>query len=134
MRNAFPLFLAGCCIVLIACATKSGYYSEAQSRITALGASHPDSERVTSVRALPTAIRERLGLIADTNESFSARCTDGFPHSRFLGATKSGRTYFVAVEHGGVAYFWDLTEYVLDENGRIKSEHRVEPIGTANAG
>jgi hypothetical protein len=85
---------------------------------------------ITSVHHLPFSIQDRLGFIADTGEDFEPTCLSrkGVPHQRFLGAVQTGKTVVVASEQGGAGYGWLATAYILDGNGRIASEHRLEPL------
>src|SRR5262245_19237567 len=90
----FGWFLAG----RVTANPKSAYQAEAQARLNELGAHDSKVERVHSLKALPPAIREQLHDVADTGEPFSPGCTGPYPHERFLAATKTDRTFIVAVE------------------------------------
>jgi len=125
-----PAFLL-VAVVTLGCSTKSAYQAEAHLKLSASIQGRPDAQLISSVTNLPISIRDKLGFIADSGKRFSAGCVvfEGVPQQRFLAATQSDRVYTVAVEHGGVGYYWDMTEFILDPDGKIVSVRRVEPDG-----
>ena len=116
------LFAAGC--ETRTHVTKSIYRPAAESRLQAL-AGGSGTELIRSLTELPPSLCEDLRGVADANEPFCPGCTGSEPHQRFLAASKTANTYHVAVEHGGVAYTWFITEHVLDKSGKIVHAARI---------
>ena len=128
-----PLAFLLVAIATLGCTTKSAYQAEARLKLSASIQDQSGAQLIHSVTNLPVSIRDRLGFIADSGEPFSAGCVQfkGVPDQRFLAATKSDRVYTVAVEHGGFLHGWDMTEFILDLDGKIASVRQVEPDGSA---
>lgn len=106
-------------IGVVGCATKSPYQDEARLRLETLAAAQANVEFLQSLTNLPAPVQERLAPIADAHQPFSPGCTGSAPHRRFLLATKSGRSYEVALEYGGFAYGWRVEHFLMDENGAV---------------
>jgi hypothetical protein len=120
------LLLAILCTLSAAsgCVTKCPFRAEAHSKLEALAANQSNVEFLQSVTNLARSVQERLSPIADEGQRFSLGCTGTAPHARFILATKAGRWYSIAVEHGGFAYGWSTEQFLVDENGRIiEPEH-----------
>jgi len=111
---------------------KSLYQAEAQERLRELAAGNPEVEFFRSLQPLPAALREQLRDVSDAGGPFSPGCDGRYPHERFLAATKTGMTYDVAVELGGLAYTWFITQFVFDEGGRLIHTARIERGEAAN--
>src|SRR5262245_10652326 len=118
------------CLCAVGCVTKSRYQAAAQSRLKALTADQRDVEVLRSVEVLPSSIREELRDVADAGEPFSPGCGGSSPHERFLEATRSGNTFNVAIEQGGFIYCWFITQFVLDDHGKVLGKNRIEPDGS----
>ncbi len=112
----------------------SKYRDAAISRLSVLMADSTNVQWIRSIRDLPRPIRKSLAGVADAGEPFSAGCTGPFAHCRFLAATRSDGTYYVALEFGGYGYSWDISQVTLDEHGQISHAEEVEPSGAANRG
>lgn len=123
------LFLLAALLIstTLGCQTHS-YQKEARSKLHATIRGHTDSEIFASVTKLPVAIRRLLGPIADSGEPFDPTCVgvEGAPHRRFLTAIRIGPVYTVAVEHGGVAYYWNATEFLQAPSGTVISSREVD--------
>ena len=68
-----------------------------------------DAELITSKTNLPVSIRERLVGVADADQDFANSCysPEGVPHHQFLVASRNGRVFVIAIEHGGAMYYWN---------------------------
>jgi len=128
MRTALVLL---CACLSTGCVSKSPFMEKAQTQLAALTVGEPDVKFFHSKAALPLSVREQF-IAADIGQRFSPGCTGPYSHRRFLAANGVGRTYYVAVEQGGVAYNWFITRYVVDESDKVIEADRIEPDGTAN--
>ena len=129
MRTAFVLLCAG---LIAGCATKSPFVEKAQTQLAALTLGELDVKSFDSMGALPVSVRGQLGATPDIGERFSPDCMGRHSHQRFLAANAVGKTYYVAIEQGGVAYRWFITRYVVDESVKVIEADRIEPGGPAN--
>ena len=123
--------------VVAGCVTanpKSKYQAQAQARLSELAARDSQPETIHSLKDLPTSIREQLHDVADAGEPFSSGCTGSYPHERLLVATKTGATFDVAVEQGGLVYTWFITRFELDQSGKVIHATRIEPHHSAAVG
>jgi hypothetical protein len=127
MRYLLLLGIVFAYLSVMGCASKGPYQPVAQKCLRGIAANHSGSEFINSAKTLPASIREEFDDLADAGERFSEDCTGWYPHTRFMGGVKSQDTYFVAVEQGGRAYGWFLTEFVLDRGGKVIQAKRIEP-------
>ena len=81
--------------------------------------------RVESLKGLPPAIRSALfklaGEMADRGEFFNAGdvVEKPAPFNRFIRGGAIGGYWFVWYEHGGIAYWHQISIFALDPNGRV---------------
>jgi hypothetical protein len=132
MRTSLLFLTLVSCLTLIGCASapKSRYQTTACLKLSREIQGQPDAVFLTSITYLPDSIRRQLsqpGPISDAGGPFSPDCVRSGPRQRFLAATKRGNIYTVAVEHGGDRYYWNITEFVLGQNGNITSTRQFKP-------
>lgn len=108
---------------------RSDFLDVAHSKLSALNAGSTNVHWIHSIGDLPRPIQKsmRRGQVADAGKPFSATCTGRFPHRRFLAGTASDRIYYVALEFGGEAYYWDVYRFILDRDGAISQAAKAEP-------
>ncbi len=112
---------------------KSAWDTSARSWLQSVAQGHPNVEYVRSLKSLPVQVQESLEPISDAGGPFYAGCdVSRGPHRRFLMGTKAGRTYNVAIEQGGLGYFWFAVRFVVDEKGNVLEEEKIEPDSAAN--
>ena len=131
MRTALVILCACLIAGCVSKSPKSPFAEKAQTQLAALTVGEPDVKFFHSKAALPLSVREQF-IAADIGQRFSPGCLGPYAHRRFLAANGVGRTYYVALEQGGVAYSWFITRYVVDESGKVIEADRIEPGGTAN--
>jgi hypothetical protein len=90
-------------------------------------------EFIDSIRRLPPTVQGQLHGVADARQPFSAGCVGPDARERFLLAAKSGNTYRVAVEKGGRAHGWFVSEFALDDNETVIRRKMIEPAAGKNA-
>jgi hypothetical protein len=117
-------------ITFVGCATRS--VSESEVRAQLIAPTDQKGEFIVSIRGLPPSIQSQLHGVADAGQAFSADCTGPHAHERFLVAAKNGNTYKVAVEQGGRAHGWFISEFTLDGKGTVTHSKRIEPGGAPN--
>jgi hypothetical protein len=111
---------------------KSAYDAVARSWLETMAAGQTNVRFLSSCGSLPASLAERLGPISDSGGPFSKGCTGPAPKQRFLNATEVGGVYNVAIEQGGIGYFWFVERFVVDGAGKVVEEERIEPGGAAN--
>lgn len=84
---------------------------------------------VKSLSDLPSEVRaairkDSLGLddLADRGEDFAVGCIGG-PHRRLALAAASEQRIFIAIEHGGIAYF--VEEWVFEKDAKGWHGHHM---------
>lgn len=101
--------------IAVVCAMAAFALSAAAQQ--APGGSAPESSLVTSLAALPAAVRDLissdLGEISDSGGPFNAGCVmqAGVPSARFMHAKLGQDVATVAVERGGIAHYVETLEF-----------------------
>ena len=97
-----------------------------------MAASQTNVRFFSSCGSLPASVVERLGPISDSGGPFTKGCTGPDPKRRFLNATEVAGVYNVAIEQGGIGYFWFVERFVVDAAGKVVEEKRIgEYLGGA---
>ena len=96
-----------------------------QSKLDASIAGKPDIESLGAPSLLPKSIRDKIGPITDQPQNYSNSCVQINRSQLFLGATRCGRVYTVALACGGIVEVWYATEFTLDKKGEIISERHL---------
>jgi hypothetical protein len=127
MLIAVGIFVAACAP---AADQKVSIHDEAVR--AALGALPSHGLRVEflgSITNLPASVRERLAGVVDKGGPYFDGCNGG---RRFVTATKTGGTYNVGVEQGGLVSSWFIMQFTVNTTGKVIREDRIERTGSAN--
>ena len=126
MRTAILLIALGSFLLGIASAADSGSIHDAavRARLEALPNHGLRVQFLGSITNLPAAVRERLVGVADRGGPFFDGCNGG---RRFVAATKTGGTYNIGIEQGGLVSSWFIMQFAVNTAGKITREEQIEP-------